>query len=442
MATIFKTLSVKVDKQTNKTEILIRFRNGSTIDQRTGSNIFIDPKFFSDGEITIKQRLETPDVKEARECKKRLDDLCNAILLDFQKRGKDNIPSKWLFDFVDRYSFPDKYKAPEEKQKPLTFFETAEAYLDASKFSESRHKHFKVIFRALKRYELYSLVKIELDSISADILSDFERFLRKEYRLYASDKRYQRIFKEVPESRPPKERGDNYIKGLFTLLRTFLLWCIDAGKTGNNPFKEYKIQECVYGRPIYITTAEKNIIYETDLSFDRQLEIQRDIFIFQCSIGCRVSDLYKFTRASIINGCLEYVPRKTRDNRAVTVSVPLNKAARAILDKYSDYDGKGLFPFISEQKYNQYIKEVFKACGITRMVTIINSTTSKEEQVSIADIASSHMARRTFVGNIYKEVRDANLVGSLSGHKEGSKAFARYRDIDLDIKKDLVSVLD
>ena len=28
------------------------------------------------------------------------------------------------------------------------------------------------------------------------------------------------------------------------------------------------------------------------------------------------------------------------------------------------------------------------------------------------------------------------------GHVEGSKAFARYRDIDEDIKKDLVSLLD
>jgi len=30
----------------------------------------------------------------------------------------------------------------------------------------------------------------------------------------------------------------------------------------------------------------------------------------------------------------------------------------------------------------------------------------------------------------------------LSGHKEGSKAFARYRDIDDDMKKDLISLLD
>jgi hypothetical protein len=52
------------------------------------------------------------------------------------------------------------------------------------------------------------------------------------------------------------------------------------------------------------------------------------------------------------------------------------------------------------------------------------------------------MAKRSFIGNIYKKVKDPNLVGALSGHKEGSKAFARYRAIDDDMKKELINLLD
>jgi hypothetical protein len=48
------------------------------------------------------------------------------------------------------------------------------------------------------------------------------------------------------------------------------------------------------------------------------------------------------------------------------------------------------------------------------------------------------LARRTFVGNLYKQVKDPNLVGPLSVHKEGSKVFALYRDIDEKMKKELV----
>jgi hypothetical protein len=58
------------------------------------------------------------------------------------------------------------------------------------------------------------------------------------------------------------------------------------------------------------------------------------------------------------------------------------------------------------------------------------------------EIASSHLARRCFVGNLYKQVKDPNLVGALSGHKEGSKAFARYREIDEQMKNELVKMLE
>ncbi len=81
------------------------------------------------------------------------------------------------------------------------------------------------------------------------------------------------------------------------------------------------------------------------------------------------------------------------------------------------------------------------AAGLNRMVTVINPTTREEEKRVLYEIASSHLARRTFVGNLYKQVKDPNLVGSLSGHKEGSKAFARYREIDEQMKRELVDLL-
>ena len=52
------------------------------------------------------------------------------------------------------------------------------------------------------------------------------------------------------------------------------------------------------------------------------------------------------------------------------------------------------------------------------------------------------MARRTFIGNLYKKVKDPNIIAAMSGHNEGSKAFARYREIDDDIKRETLSLLD
>ena len=80
--------------------------------------------------------------------------------------------------------------------------------------------------------------------------------------------------------------------------------------------------------------------------------------------------------------------------------------------------------------------------GITRNVTWLNPLTGKEEKKPINELASSHMARRTFVGNLYKQVLDPNIVASMSGHAEGSRAFSRYREIDREIKTNAVNLLD
>ena len=100
-----------------------------------------------------------------------------------------------------------------------------------------------------------------------------------------------------------------------------------------------------------------------------------------------------------------------------------------------------LLPFIRPQDYNDSIKKILRSAKITRQVVILDPVTRTEQKVSISSIASSHMARRTFVGNIYKQVKDPNLVGALTGHVEGSRAFSRYRAIDDDMKKELVNII-
>lgn len=52
--------------------------------------------------------------------------------------------------------------------------------------------------------------------------------------------------------------------------------------------------------------------------------------------------------------------------------------AETLLNKYKGVDKSGkIFPFISSQKYNDAIKEIFKVCGITRAVTVLNTLTGE-----------------------------------------------------------------
>lgn len=70
-----------------------------------------------------------------------------------------------------------------------------------------------------------------------------------------------------------------------------------------------------------------------------------------------------------------------------------------------------------------------------------NSLTGEEEIRPINEVASSHMARRTFTGNIYSAFKDQALVSELTGHAPGSRAFARYREIDQKMKREMVDVI-
>ena len=159
-------------------------------------------------------------------------------------------------------------------------------------------------------------------------------------------------------------------------------------------------------------------------------------------MGCRVGDLIQFEKGDVVDGVLEYIPHKTKGESPRTVRVPLNDTAKEIVARYADFRGRKLLPFISPQKYNEAIKRAFTAAGLTRMVAVLDPVTREEVRKPLNEIASSHLARRTFIGNLYKQVKDPNLIASMSGHAEGSRAFARYRDIDDDMKSDLVNLLE
>lgn len=357
----------------------------------------------------------------------------------------ENMDNERFERLIDEALHPEKYT-----RTGTPFFAAFDEYMEKHEKAETSRRNFMVLYRALQRFEAIQATEeqgfeLTLDGLNEDVLSDFDSFLRNEHTLYDEYPDVYERFRYNSDHRKnpkPQPRGDNAITNLMKKLRAFVAWCNDQEITTNYPFRKYKIKVEKYGRPVYISLEERNTIADYDLSHNPRLETQRDIFIFQCLIGCRVGDLLKLTRNNIVNGAVEYVAQKTKDEKAEFVRVPLNGRASAILKKYRGHEGAGLLPFISSQRYNDALKEIFTVCGITRMVTVINPTTGEEEKRPINEVASSHMARRTFVGNLYKQVKDPNLIGALSGHKEGSKAFARYRDIDEEIKKEVVSLID
>lgn len=451
MATITRSLSSKVNGN-GESEIMLRLTVSRELRLRLKSGIFIEPSRFRDGKFVM-PRADRKTLAKLQIINDNLVSLESRLISLCVNTPQNGLTKDLIEEEIVRHNHPELFESAPVK---VGFFDIFNEYLNTKLNGAPLASHFRVLARLLARFEMYKTktarrkFTLMLDDFDADMLGQFKQFVIDEPKIY---EKYPSIYKELSDvveiksqrkQKKPEFRGQNAVYAIMKRLRTFFNWCVKRGYLARSPYVNFTgMGSEKYGTPYYITIEERELIAAYDLSDKPALEAQRDIFVFQCHIGCRVSDLMEMTPKSIVNGAVEYMPNKTKNERPEVVRVPLNSKAKALVDKYAGVDSNGrLFPFISTQKYNDAIKKIFTLCKITRLVTVINPKTGEDEQRPLNEIASSHMARRTFVGNLYKKVKDPSLVGALSGHKEGSKAFARYREIDEDIKKELVNMLE
>lgn len=499
MAKAYFRLS-KTKSGNDRQQIIVKLVVNRTYKPCFRSGVYIMPKWFkpagackseSDavGEIKVpnKSKLNTIEWNEATEAKNALEAYKSRLIAICEKTeaiaperlNKDN-GKEWIEDaeriirkcnikteeitynkIVELLEQEKKEEAQEAEEQALSFFEVWDKYIAQHQGTQRRIDHVKVMKRALQRFELFSGNVLDVNTFSCDQLRDFKDFLRDEHTFFKVDpasskkkvcnERYRHVYEAMPDTRIPEPRSKNYLIGRFKLVRAFFTWAVRNDYTTNDPFRKFvisrEIAKEIYGTPFYLTTAERNQLYRHDFGDDKSIAIQRDIFVFQCLVGCRVGDLYRFTRSNIIskNGVLHlsYIPRKTKEESEDNLAeVPLSKIALEILSRYEAHTGKGLFPFIAEQNYNEAIKKMLRLAGIDRIVTILNPLTREDEQHPIYEVATSHMARRTFVGNMYQKAQDPNVIGSMSGHVSGSKAFSRYRKIEDEIKINLINAIE
>lgn len=294
-----------------------------------------------------------------------------------------------------------------------------------------------VVGHILERYETYlryilarSNYSIEVSKFSADDITQLERYIKEEYKLATN--------LPILYNKKIAPRSANTIAAKMKVIRRFFNWLEKNNLISNNPFDYISMPQERYTTPYYLTLQERDKI--THMPLPERLARQRDIFVFQCHIGCRVSDLMKLTPANVCGDFIEYIPQKTSKMSAKIVRVPLSSTAREIIERYAG--GSYLLPCSNMQQYNEDIKEIVRMAGILRKVTVNRPGGGGTIMRPLYEVASSHMARRTFIGNLYKKVKDPNLIASMSGHSENSKAFARYREIDDEIKRGLIDLIE
>ena len=159
----------------------------------------------------------------------------------------------------------------------------------------------------------------------------------------------------------------------------------------------FEIPKAIFGTPFYLTIEERDKVWNHNFSDSPHLAMFRDMFVFQCLIGCRFGDLMRLTNGSVIDGVLEYIAHKTMKHDARTIRVPLSKTAMTIYERYRGVPTKTLFPHYNVSDYNKGIREVLRTACIDRIVSVLDPVMRQNVQKPLYEVATSHTARKTFI---------------------------------------------
>lgn len=174
---------------------------------------------------------------------------------------------------------------------------------------------------------------------------------------------------------------------------------------------------------IALTIAELEAIEALDLSKNRRLDNIRDCFLIGCWTGLRFGDLNQLSIRNILDTPKGKRLKVVTEKTIHPVVIPLKPVIIHILDKYN---GTPPTP-PSNQKFNEYIKEVVELAGIKELVTVAKTRAGIRDEKTQPkyELTTVHTARRTFATNAYLEGMDTLTIMKMTGHKT-EKSFLKY----------------
>ena len=240
--------------------------------------------------------------------------------------------------------------------------------------------------------------------------------------------------------RDVKEMRNTTIGKQLSFLKWFLRWAFKKGVHQNNAYDSYKPKlKSTQKKIIFLTWDELNRLREFKIPSNKQaLERVRDVFLFQCFTGLRYSDVFNLRRSDIKGDYIEVTTVKTSDS----LIIELNKHSKAILDKYKDvaFEDDKVLPVITNQKMNDYLKELAELAGIDEPVrqTYYRGNERIDEVTPKYALLGTHAGRRTFICNALALGIPPQVVMKWTGHSD-YKAMKPYIDIADDIKANAMS---
>lgn len=341
---------------------------------------FVNPKYWN----SKKQKL--PEITEAAELiNKQLSLISNKLNQAFlMLQIKEH-----TFTSEDIYCL---YKG-EKLSKEYNVIEYFEGYLNKLKtligidIKQSTWNKFYYVKKDAKAFIKwkYKANDYPLKNLQLQFINDFEYYLKtvKKHKQITINKAIQRFRKPIRVA-----VAENFLE--------------------KDPFALFKSKgakkEVVFLNVEELMTLEQYTFSQTRLQFIK------DLFVFSCYTGLPYMELMNLKHSNFETGfdSMKWIKIK-RVKTSKLLSIPVLPKAQHIIDNYSEEDF--VFPKISNQKYNSYLKEIAVIVGINKNLT-------------------THIARKTFATTVllFNDV-PMEIVSELLGHSNMTITQAHYGKI-------------
>lgn len=336
------------------------------------------------------------------------------------------------------------FKEFEVKGIMPTRTQVKDAFASLKKKQEADSKPEPVMFKPIKLLDAFVQ---ECSSQNGWSWSTVQKFITVKNHLIKFDS--DLTFESLDETKLTKyvsflkdEEGlrNSSILKQVSFLKWFLRWSTRKGYCLNTAFETFKPKlRSTTKKVIFLTWEELNQMRNCVIPENKQyLERVRDVFLFCCFTGLRYSDVFNLKRNDVREDYIEVTTVKTADR----LVIELNDHSRSILLKYRDvrFENNKVLPVISNQKMNEYLKELGELAGINEPITEIYYKGSERIEITMPKYAllGTHAGRRTFICNALALGIPAQVIMKWTGHSD-YKAMRPYIDIADDVKANAMS---
>ena len=403
------------DKSCLNLRLLFRF-NGNDHVIATGTNLEVSKDYWKN-----KHKLKVKDISVINkqiEINTEINKITNHILKAFEQSGASDLLNKqWLDKQLNSYY----NRNTKIKTIPKDIVRFIEYYVEQrlNEVKPASITKFKVVKHKLQRLENHIGRSIFINEINEEFKELFVNYCKGE------------------------NYSQNTMQRELNIIKMFCKFAKYKGVDVHIELEGLKLNK-EKTEKIYLSLKEIDQIEAAQI--DKPYLINaRDWLIISCFTGQRISDFMRFNKGMIRiedgKTLLEFDQQKT----GKTMTIPLHSKVMLILEKYN-----GDFPKrISDQKYNDYLKEVCKIAKLHQKVKgkkqINISKDPLERKVRRIEgmypkyeLVTSHIGRRSFATNHYGKIPTSYLI-YVTGHSS-EEMFLNYigksnKDMALELTK-------